>query len=135
MRDSSGGAACCAPTPGVIIQRCVPPGRFTPAACHACGPPLSYRTLAPRHSMKLVFLMTCGSLLASGSSRAQKPQRARDLAIPFEATPGPLDATTDAAAGAVAPRILIAGACRLAVAKAPVLPRVTAVSPRHKATA
>src|SRR5205823_5626119 len=40
MRDSSGGAACCAPTPGVIIQRCVPPGRFTPAACHACVTPV-----------------------------------------------------------------------------------------------
>src|SRR5881398_2459217 len=110
MRDSSGGAACCAPTPGVIIQRCVPPGRFTPAACHACGPPVSYRTLAPRHSMKLVFLMTCGLLLASGSSRAQKPQRARDLGIPFEGTPGPLDAITDVAGVEVGHRTLIAGA-------------------------
>src|SRR6184192_1623290 len=134
MRDSSGGAACCAPTPGVIIQRCVPPGRFTPAACHACGPPVSYRTLAPRHSMKLVFLMTCGLLLASGSSRAQKPQRARDLGIPFEGTPGPLDAITDVAGVEVGHRTLIAGAGKLVVGKGPVRTGVTAVFPRGKAS-
>src|SRR5213595_1439671 len=134
MRDSSGGAACCAPTPGVIIQRCVPPGRFTPAACHACGPPVSYRTLAPRHSMKLVFLMTCGLLLASGSSRAQKPQRARDFGIPFEGTPGPLDAITDVAGVEVGHRTLIAGAGKLVVGKGPVRTGVTAVFPRGKAS-
>src|SRR5438270_1817019 len=134
MPDSSGGAACCAPTPGVIIQRCVPPGRFTPAACHACGPPVSYRTLAPRHSMKLVFLMTCGLLLASGSSRAQKPQRARDLGIPFEGTPGPLDAITDVAGVEVGHRTLIAGAGKLVVGKGPVRTGVTAVFPRGKAS-
>src|SRR6059058_1762358 len=132
MPDSSGGAACCAPTSGVIIQRCVPPGRFTPAACHACGPPVSYRTLAPRHSMKLVFLMTCGLLLASGSSRAQKPQRARDLGIPFEGTPGPLDAITDVAGVEVGHRTLIAGAGKLVVGKGPVRTGVTAVFPRGK---
>src|SRR5438067_1428786 len=134
MPDSSGGAACCAPTPGVIIQRCVPPGRFTPAACHACGPPVSYRTLAPRHSMKLVFLMTCGVLLASGSSRAQKPQRARDLGIPFEGTPGPLDAITDVAGVEVGHRTLMAGAGKLVVGKGPVRTGVTAVFPRGKAS-
>src|SRR5438045_3976310 len=134
MPDSSGGAACCAPRPGVIIQRCVPPGRFPPAACHACGPPVSYRTLAPRHSMKLVFLMTCGLLLASGSSRAQKPQRARDLGIPFEGTPGPLDAITDVAGVEVGHRTLIAGAGKLVVGKGPVRTGVTAVFPRGKAS-
>src|SRR5881275_459278 len=132
MRDSSGGAACCSPTPGVIIQRCIPPGRFAPAACHACGPPVSYRTLAPRHSMKLVFLMTCGLLLASGSSRAQKPQRARDLGIPFEGTPGPLNAITDVAGVEVGHVTLISGEGKLDVGHGPVRTGVTAILPRGK---
>src|SRR2546423_52334 len=134
MPDSSRGAACCAPTPGVIIQRCVPPGRFASAACHACGPPVSYRTLAPCYSMKLVFLMTCGLLLASGSSRAQKPQRGRDLGIPFEGTPGPLNAITDVAGVEVGHRTLIAGTGKLVVGTGPVRTGVTAIFPRGKAS-
>src|SRR5438105_9794672 len=87
-----------------------------------------------RYSMKLIFLMTCGVLLASGSSRAQKPQRARDLGIPFEGTPAPLDAITDVAGGEVGHRTLIAGAGKLVVGQGPVRTGVPAVSPRGKAS-
>src|SRR5205085_688974 len=61
-------------------------------------------------------------------------ERARDLGIPLEGTPGPLDAITDVAGVEVGHRTLIAGAGKLVVGKGPVRTGVTAIFPRGKAS-
>jgi D-aminopeptidase len=62
---------------------------------------------------------------------ARKP-RARDLGIPFEGTPGPLNAITDVQGVEVGHTTLIAGEGKLAVGKGPVRTGVTAILPRGK---
>jgi hypothetical protein len=52
-----------------------------------------------------------------GAARAQGRERARDLGIPLEGTPGPLDAITDVAVVTVGHRTLIAGSGRLVVGR------------------
>ena len=63
-----------------------------------------------------------------GAGRA----RARDLGIPFDGEPGPLNAITDVAGVAVGFITLIAGEGRLEVGKGPVRTGVTAILPRGK---
>jgi D-aminopeptidase len=58
------------------------------------------------------------------------PQRARDLGIPLEGTPGPLDAITDVPGVAVGHATLIRGAGALRVGSGPVRTGVTVVFPR-----
>src|SRR5207302_293760 len=46
--------------------------------------------------MKLVSFLLAGLVAVPSSvTLAQRPERGRDLGIPFEGTPGPLDAITD----------------------------------------
>jgi L-aminopeptidase/D-esterase-like protein len=56
--------------------------------------------------------------------------RARDLGIPLEGTPGPLNAITDVPGIAVGHATLIKGAGRLRIGKGPVRTGVTAIFPR-----
>ena len=63
---------------------------------------------------------------------AAAAQRARDLGVPFEGTPGPLDAITDVSGVEVGHRTLIVGSGKLVVGKGPVRTGVTAVFPRGK---
>jgi D-aminopeptidase len=56
--------------------------------------------------------------------------RARDLGIPFDGTPGPLNAITDVAGVEVGYMTLISGEGRLVVGKGPVRTGVTAILPR-----
>src|SRR5205823_1644614 len=65
---------------------------------------------------------------------AQRRERGRDLGIPFEGAPGPLDAITDVAGVEVGHRTLIAGGGKLVVGKGPVRTGVTAIFPRGKAS-
>jgi D-aminopeptidase len=58
--------------------------------------------------------------------------RARDLGIPFDGEPGPLNAITDVAGVAVGFATLIAGEGTLAVGKGPVRTGVTAILPRGR---
>src|SRR5688572_23279346 len=60
--------------------------------------------------------------------------RARDLGIPFEGTPGPLNAITDVAGVEVGHRTLISGEGKRVVGKGPVRTGVTAVFPRGRAS-
>src|SRR5215831_925279 len=69
------------------------------------------------------------SAAAAPSSRA----RARDLGVPFDGTPGPLNAITDVAGVEVGFKTLIVGEGRLIVGKGPVRTGVTAILPRGKA--
>ncbi len=58
--------------------------------------------------------------------------RARDLGIPFDGAPGPLNAITDVAGVEVGFTTLISGEGNLVVGKGPVRTGVTAVLPRGK---
>jgi D-aminopeptidase len=63
---------------------------------------------------------------------AQTPTRARDLGVPFEGTPGPLNAITDVKGVEVGYRTLISGEGKLEVGTGPVRTGVTAIFPRGK---
>src|SRR5262245_36433190 len=72
-------------------------------------------------------------LLAFLANGQQKP-RARDLGIPFDGTPGPLNAITDVAGIEVGFTTLISGEGALKVGVGPVRTGVTAILPRGKAS-
>src|SRR5882762_10632319 len=58
--------------------------------------------------------------------------RARDLGIPFDGTPGPLNAITDVAGVTVGHTTLISGNGKLKIGVGPVRTGVTAILPRGK---
>jgi L-aminopeptidase/D-esterase-like protein len=64
---------------------------------------------------------------------AQQPARARDLGVPFDGTPGPLDAITDVKGVEVGDTTLISGDGPLKVGVGPARTGVTVVFPRGKA--
>lgn len=71
--------------------------------------------------------------LASGSVAAQAgTERARDIGIPLEGTPGRLDAITDVPGVTVGHVTIVRGSGRLVVGRGPVRTGVTAVFPRGK---
>ena len=76
----------------------------------------------------------CFVLAASALAAPDKP-RARDLGVPFEGTPGPLNAITDVAGVTVGHSTIIRGEGALKVGEGPVRTGVTAIVPRGKATA
>jgi len=83
--------------------------------------------------MKLVPFVLAGLVAARSSvAAAQRPERGRDLGIPFEGTTGPLNAITDVGGVEVGHRTLVAGSGKLVVGKGPVRTGVTAVFPRGK---
>jgi len=77
--------------------------------------------------LALVFTLACG-----GPSFAVEP-RARDLGVPFDGVPGPLNAITDVAGVEVGSKSLISGEGPLMRGKGPVRTGVTAILPRGKA--
>jgi hypothetical protein len=90
-------------------------------------------------SLFLAALLLLLGLVPQPAVRAQAPSsaqslepRARDLGVPFDGTPGPLNAITDVAGVEVGFKTLIAGEGRLVVAKGPVRTGVTAILPRAK---
>jgi D-aminopeptidase len=71
--------------------------------------------------------------LASAPVWAQgRPERARDLGIPLEGDPGPLDAITDVPGVAVGHTTIVRGSGRLRVGIGPVRTGITAIFPRGK---
>jgi len=83
-----------------------------------------------RHALAIIF-----AALLPFSAAAQDPHpkpRARDLGVPFDGTPGPLNAITDVAGVTVGHTTLISGEGKLVVGKGPVRTGVTAVLPRGK---
>src|SRR5256886_4571383 len=64
------------------------------------------------------------------STSTKQIVRARDLGVPFEGTPGPLNAITDVAGVEVGYTTLISGEGKLVVGKGPVRTGVTAIIPR-----
>src|SRR2546422_2994676 len=74
-------------------------------------------------------------LFFSQFALAQVKPRARDLGIPFEGTPGPLNAITDVQGVEVGHTTLITGEGKLKVGTGPVRTGVTAILPRGKDSA
>jgi L-aminopeptidase/D-esterase-like protein len=68
-------------------------------------------------------------------SAAEAKPRARDLGIPLEGTPGPLNAITDVRGVEVGHTTLIAGDGKLQVGRGPVRTGVTAILPRGQGSA
>jgi D-aminopeptidase len=92
------------------------------------------------HHSRVVALLCASVLLIGITARAQesaegrasaKP-RARDLGVPFDGTPGPLNAITDVAGVTVGHTTLISGEGKLQIGQGPVRTGVTAVLPRGK---
>src|SRR5215472_5415474 len=90
----------------------------------------------PRSSLALPMLILVASFtggIASGAEAVHK-ERARDLGVPFDGTPGPLNAITDVEGVLVGHTTLISGSGKLVVGKGPVRTGVTAVLPRGTAS-
>jgi L-aminopeptidase/D-esterase-like protein len=81
--------------------------------------------------MKRIILLVCYTvLLASVFSLSQTKLRARDLGVPFDGTPGSLNAITDVKGVEVGHSTLISGEGALVVGRGPVRTGVTVVLPR-----
>ena len=90
-----------------------------------------------RLTFKTVLLLWSGcfaAFLASAQDKTTAKPRARDLGVPFDGTPGPLNAITDVSGVTVGHTTLIAGEGKLQVGKGPVRTGVTAILPRGKDT-
>ena len=81
-----------------------------------------------------VVIVTSVVLVYAQPAWAQAKPRARDLGIPFEGNPGPLNAITDVRGVEVGESTLISGEGPLKVGVGPVRTGVTAVLPRGKAS-
>jgi D-aminopeptidase len=83
---------------------------------------------------RLIPALAVASFLASAAAltSAQSPIRARDLGIPFDGQPGPLNAITDVKGVEVGHTTIISGEGKLQVGVGPVRTGVTAVLPRGK---
>ena len=79
-----------------------------------------------------VICLTFAGSAAFAQQEAHSKPRARDLGVPFDGTPGPLNAITDVAGVTVGHTTLISGEGKLQVGNGPVRTGVTAVLPRGK---
>lgn len=82
------------------------------------------------HSVGWTLIAAIG-LLGAAEARGQQP-RARDLGVPFNGVPGPLNAITDVAGVEVGHVTLVRGQPPLRVGTGPVRTGVTAILPRGK---
>jgi D-aminopeptidase len=85
------------------------------------------------HFKAFAFIIGAMVLISAplGASAQSKP-RARDLGIPFDGTPGPLNAITDVQGVEVGDATLVSGSGKLVVGQGPVRTGVTAILPRGK---
>ncbi len=81
---------------------------------------------------QLAMVLFLASVVHStfAQQQAHSKPRARDLGVPFDGTPGPLNAITDVAGVTVGHTTLISGEGKLQIGKGPVRTGVTAVLPR-----
>ena len=85
-----------------------------------------------RAAMMLVTLVMMMAATVQDDCFAQNRPRARDLGVPFEGVPGPLNAITDVKGVEVGHTTLISGDGKLVVGQGPVRTGVTAIFPRGK---
>jgi L-aminopeptidase/D-esterase-like protein len=82
--------------------------------------------------MRLAFLLFVVSSLSIAPALAADKVRARDLGVPFDGTPGPLNAITDVPGVEVGHKTIIKGEGKLRRGKGPVRTGVTAILPRGR---
>ncbi|MBI2677868.1 MAG: P1 family peptidase [Candidatus Koribacter versatilis] len=80
----------------------------------------------------VVILLCVGAFAQTAQPTPQTKPRARDLGVPFDGTPGPLNAITDVKGVEVGHTTLISGNGPLKVGVGPVRTGVTAILPRGK---
>src|SRR5580698_9028180 len=83
-------------------------------------------------ALALSCLLCVFALPMSFHAQDSAQPRARDLGVPFDGTPGPVNAITDVAGVEVGFKTLISGEGQLVVGKGPVRTGVTAILPRGK---
>lgn len=88
-----------------------------------------------KHRLMFTACTIVTTLALSQLALAQTKPRARDLGIPFEGTPGPLNSITDIKGIEVGHTTLISGEGKLQVGIGPVRTGVTAILPRGKQSA
>ena len=90
--------------------------------------------IRPNYFCAIAILLCSLSAISSAAAQETPPAkpRARDLGVPFDGTPGPLNAITDVSGVTVGHTTLISGEGKLQVGKGPVRTGVTAVLPRGK---
>ncbi|HUA62638.1 MAG TPA: P1 family peptidase, partial [Verrucomicrobiae bacterium] len=117
-------------------------GENPPRSVRVSGHSLSILYRRRRFCDNLRFMQICrklpSPLLAAlfgltVSTFAQSTPRARDLGVPFDGTPGTLDAITDVRGVEVGDTTLISGSGPLKVGQGPVRTGVTVIFPRGKA--
>ncbi len=81
-------------------------------------------------TLAVFFCFSIAVGIASAQSQSPAKPRARDLGVPFDGTPGPLNAITDVSGVTVGHTTLISGEGKLQIGKGPVRTGVTAVLPR-----
>jgi D-aminopeptidase len=86
----------------------------------------------PRTTIAVLLLASLACSLACAAAGTPHA-RARDLGVPFDGTPGPLNAITDVEGVLVGHTTLVSGDGKLVVGKGPVRTGVTAVLPRTPA--
>ncbi|MGH9649086.1 MAG: P1 family peptidase, partial [Terriglobales bacterium] len=85
-----------------------------------------------RQTVPIAIAVLISLLAAVPAAWGQAKPRARDLGIPFDGAPGPLNAITDVKGVEVGHTTLISGAGKLVAGKGPVRTGVTAILPRGK---
>ena len=85
-------------------------------------------------SLALALMLSATAAAAGAADPAGHKARARDLGVPFDGTPGPLDAITDVEGVLVGHTTLISGEGKLVVGRGPIRTGVTAVLPRGAAS-
>src|ERR1700674_2846876 len=78
------------------------------------------------------IVISCLSVSLNAEEKSAAKPRARDLGVPFDGTPGSLNAVTDVSGVTVGHTTLISGEGKLQIGKGPVRTGVTAVLPRGK---
>ena len=91
------------------------------------------RITQPSLFLLIFALLTTSNLLVAQTPPAAHVDRARDLGVPFDGTPGALDAITDVKGVEVGHTTLISGNGPLQVGIGPVRTGVTVILPRGKA--
>lgn len=84
------------------------------------------------HRHRLFSILLFVVVLSSHSALSQSKPRARDLGVPFDGTPGPLNSITDVKGVEVGCATIISGEGKLVAGKGPVRTGVTAVFPKGK---
>jgi D-aminopeptidase len=91
-----------------------------------------FRYMSSRTIAAVFVAFTVSASLISAQAIGRTPVGARALGVPFDGSPGPLDAITDVKGIEVGSTTLISGNGALRVGEAPVRTGVTAIFPRGK---